>query len=151
MISFHSFVPKSALTHCGLNVEWFCMWLICGWLNRLKNVFTNAVASIFSGSINNFMIPISCTAPPNSEIIKQMLEYNMLKKYSLDKLSGNSQIISNYKACSRCLKSDTCKSLVISGDRKIPTRGSNIPMGNKACQFPHWNSGPKGWNCFCLH
>ena len=30
-----------------------------------------------------------------------------------------------------------------SGDRKIPTRGSAVPVGNKACRVSQWNGGPR--------
>ena len=36
-------------------------------------------------------------------------------------------------------------SLMFSGDRKIPTWGSNVPVRNKASQVSHWN-GPKSWH-----
>ena len=29
-------------------------------------------------------------------------------------------------------------------DRKIPTRGSNVPVGSGACRVPHWSGGPVG-------
>ena len=39
-------------------------------------------------------------------------------------------------------------SLVFSGDREIPTRGSTVPVGNEAWlrRVSHWNGGPKGWD-----
>ena len=35
-------------------------------------------------------------------------------------------------------------SLVFSGDREIPTRGSIVPVGNEAKPSSHWNGGPSG-------
>ena len=35
---------------------------------------------------------------------------------------------------------------MFSGDRKIPTRGSTVPVGNEACRVSHWNGGPEGWD-----
>ena len=36
--------------------------------------------------------------------------------------------------------------LVFSGERKIPTRGSTVPVGNEACPVSYWNGGPEGWD-----
>ena len=38
------------------------------------------------------------------------------------------------------------RSLVFSGDRKIPTRGPTVPVGNSASLVSHWNGGPSGWD-----
>ena len=37
-------------------------------------------------------------------------------------------------------------SLIFNDDRKIPTRWSNVPVGNKACRVSHWSGGPEGWH-----
>ena len=36
--------------------------------------------------------------------------------------------------------------MVFSGDRKIPTQGSTIQVGNEAHQVSPWKGGPKGWD-----
>ena len=37
-------------------------------------------------------------------------------------------------------------SLMFSGDRKNPARGSNVPVGDEACRVSHWSGGPEGWH-----
>ena len=32
---------------------------------------------------------------------------------------------------------------MFSGDRKIPTRGPTVPVGNEACQVSHWTVDPR--------
>ena len=37
-------------------------------------------------------------------------------------------------------------SLVFSGNRKIPTRGYTVSVGNEGCRVSHWNDGHECWD-----